>query len=82
LVLSPLKTPFAKPLQEIAMTDLIALKRSIALENEADGWAVQCRFHEANALMREANAIRKAEFGCFDPNTLRDLTHAAIQKEK
>lgn len=61
------------------MADIAALRESVQLEDRADLAAAACNFDEAIRLMREANAIRKRQFGSgFDPNRLRELTHDAL----
>ena len=61
------------------MTDLLELAESVKLEDRADLAARSGNFGEASMLMREANAIRERHFGRFDPNELRERTHAALR---
>jgi hypothetical protein len=58
--------------------DLVELRESVDLENCADLHAVSGNFGEASWLMKQANAIRKRIFGPYDPNVLREKTHAAL----
>jgi hypothetical protein len=56
-----------------------SLLESIDLERRADLEAFACNFGAASYLMKQANRIREREFGKADPNTLRDLTHNALE---
>lgn len=61
------------------MADLAQLRESFALEDRADLLAAACRFGEASALMKAANAIRRREFGSgMGPNELRALSAQAL----
>ena len=62
------------------MVDVTALRESVELESRADLFAAACDFREAAHLMRQANAIRRREFGAFDPNELRERTEAVLHK--
>ena len=60
------------------MTTKAILRQSVDLENRADLHAYACQFGPASRLMKEANRLRESVLGKGDPNTLRDLTHAAL----
>ena len=61
------------------MVDIDALRQSVDLENRADLMAVSGDFREAAWLMKKANEIRRANFGPYSINELRDLTASAIE---
>jgi hypothetical protein len=59
--------------------EISALKQSVALENQADSYAMNLRFREAVSYMKEANAIRSRVFGRgLDPNDLRARTMSVL----
>jgi hypothetical protein len=65
-------------MSELTRDEIIRLRESVELETRSDLFAAARNLREATHLMREANAIRRRVFGKFDPDELRERTHAAL----
>lgn len=63
------------------MSELTELRESVELERQADLYAAACDFGSASRLMKQANAIRRRQFGHgLGPNELREKTHEAMAR--
>jgi hypothetical protein len=67
---------------ELVERDWAALRKSVEFERESDLCAAAGNIGDATMLMKEANRLRESVFGKFDPNELRERTHAALSAQE